>query len=120
MELKPLTCPNCGGAVNRERMICEYCGTKFKIEGNEIGVIRFEHVTSPARNLCVETRIPKELIAVGEADHVIGYAKRQIAEQLVDRMLQGEMIEFRSEMDWKYCQQIISARLRVLDPHYRF
>lgn len=120
MTLKPLSCPNCGGAVNRERRICEYCGTKFEIEGGDLGVIRLETYSSPTRTLCMETRIPRELMAVGDADHVIAYSKRQIAEQLVDKMLQGEMIEFRSEMDWKECQQIISARLRVLDPRYRF
>lgn len=119
--MKSLTCPNCGGTINRARKICEYCGTQFEFEeGDEIGVLRVEHYSSPVRNLRMETRIPKELIEFGEAEHVIGYAKRQIAEQMVDRMLQGDMIEFRSEMDWRQCQQVICARLRVLSPSYRF
>ena len=120
MTLIPLICPNCGGAINRERKICEYCGSTFEIEGNELGVFRIETCSSPTRTLRMETRIPRELMAVGDAEHVIGYSKRQIAEQLVDKLLQGEMIEFCSEMEWKECQQIISARLRVLDPRYRF
>lgn len=120
MTLKPLVCPNCGGTVNRERKICEYCGTQFEIEGDALGVLRVEHCTSPVCNLAVESHIPTELMTYGDAEHVIGYAKREIAEQLVDRLLQGEMIEFRSEMDWKHCQQIICARLRVLNSSYRF
>ena len=24
-----LKCPNCGGNINRERMVCEYCGTQL-------------------------------------------------------------------------------------------
>lgn len=119
MELKPLTCPNCGGAVNRERMICEYCGTKFDNGNADVSVLRVEHFTSPTRVLAAEAIIPNELHALAP-EEVIPYAKREIAEKLVDRLLQGDMIEFRSEMDLRACQQIISARLRVLDPHYRF
>lgn len=120
MTLKPLICPNCGGAVNRARKICEYCGTQFEIEGDTLGVLRVEHYSSPVCNFAMESHIPNELMTYGDAEHVIEYAKREIAEQLVDKMLQGEMIEFRSEMDWKHCQQIICARLRVLSPSYRF
>ena len=119
MTLKPLNCPNCGGGVNRERMICEYCGTKFDNGNADLGVLRVEHFSSPTRVLAIESHIPNELHAIAP-DQVIPYAKREIAEKLVDNLLKGEMIEFRSEMDWKHCQQIISARLRVLDPHYRF
>lgn len=120
MTLKPLICPNCGGTVNRARKICEYCGTQFEIEGDTLGVLRVEHYSSPVCNLAMESHIPNELMTYGDAEHVIWYAKREIAEKLVDKMLQGEMIEFRSEMDWKNCQQIICARLRVLSPSYRF
>lgn len=118
MELKPLICPNCGGAVNRERRVCEYCGTSFQFE-TDTQVFRIEHFTSPTRVLSAEAIIPNELHALAP-EEVIPHAKREIAEKLVDGLLQGDMIEFRSEMDFKYCQQIISARLRVLDPHFRF
>ena len=33
MDLKPLTCPNCGGSIDRTRLNCEYCGTKFFFDG---------------------------------------------------------------------------------------
>ena len=118
MTLKPLTCPNCGGAINRERKVCEYCGTSFHIE-SDTPVFRFETFTSPTRVFAAESIIPNELHSLAP-EKVIHYAKREIAEKLVDELLKGDMIEFSSEMDFKYCQQIISARLRVLDPHYRF
>lgn len=31
-KLNPYICPQCGGQVNRERMICEYCGTNFGVK----------------------------------------------------------------------------------------
>lgn len=119
MELKPLTCPNCGGKVNRAKMVCEYCGTQFSNAEINMGIFRVEHYTSPTRVFSAEVIIPNELHALAPED-VIPYAKKEIAEKLVDRLLQGDMIEFRSEMDLRACEQIISARLRVLDPRYRF
>lgn len=119
MTLKPLTCPNCGGRVNEARLVCEYCGTNFMSDKPDIGVFRAEHFTSPTRILNMESHIPNEFV-VQAPEHVVACAKREIAERLADKLLQGELIEFRSEMDMLHCQQIISARLRVLDPHYRF
>ena len=119
MALEPLTCPNCGGRVNEARCVCEYCGTQFKSDEPDFGVFRIEHFTSPTRVLNMESRIANEYVA-HDPDMTIKYAKREIAERLADKLLQGELIEFRSEMDMLHCQQIISARLRVLDPHYRF
>lgn len=119
MTLKPIVCPNCGGSVNVSRLICEFCGTKFKDADCDTGIIRFETYTSPTRVLGAETIVSNEFVAI-DPDNVMNHVKRNIAERLADRLLQGELIEFRSEMDFKHCQQIISARLRVLEPNYRF
>lgn len=120
MTLKPLNCPNCGGKVNREKMVCEYCGTPFKIEGNtEFGTLRIEHFTSPTRVIATQLRVSREQLMIAP-ESVEGYAKREIAEQMAQKLLEGNMIEMISEMDWKSCEQVISARLRVLDPHFRF
>ena len=116
MTLKPMNCPNCGGTVNRERLVCEYCGTKFD---DGMQPLRIETYTCPTRSLVGKVEIPREMHDLAP-ERVIPYAKRNIAEQMVDKLLAGDMIEFRSEMDWERCQQIISARLRVLDPRYRF
>lgn len=120
MTLEPITCPNCGSnRIDTARRVCEFCGTKFKIADHELGILRVEHYTAPTRVLGIETIVPNEMHEYAP-DNVIPYAKREIAERLADKLLQGELIEFTSEMDLKRCQQIISARLRVLDPKYRF
>ena len=120
MPIKPLTCPQCGGAINRDRMICEYCGTKFQIEDNGFAsVLRVETYSSPTTTLQVQTQIANEFVAAA-GEKVVDMAKKEIADRLADKLLAGELIEFRSEQDWRRCQQIISARLRVLHPTYRF
>ena len=30
MKLQALGCKNCGGSINKETMICEYCGTNYR------------------------------------------------------------------------------------------
>ena len=119
MKLKPITCPNCGGRVDVTRLICEFCGTRFKADDSDFGVIKLETFTSPTRVLGIETRVANEFVATAP-EQVLNYAKREIAEKLAIKLLQGDLVEFRSEMDFEHCQQIISARLRVLEPHYRY
>ena len=119
MKIEAHNCPNCGGRINIERMVCEYCGSTFGTPHSEIGVLRVEHYTSPTRVFAAKTMIPNELHAIAP-EQVVPYAQKELAEKLVKCMLEGNAIEFTSEMDWERCQQIISARLRVLDPHYRF
>lgn len=120
MTLQPLNCPNCGGKVNREKMVCEYCGTSFKIEGNnELRTLRIEHFTSPTRVISTQLRVSREQVTYAPKS-VEGYAKREIAERMAQKLLEGNMIEMTSEMDWASCEQVISARLRVLDPRFRF
>lgn len=119
MTLQPLTCPNCGGKVNRDRLICEFCGTEFNKNCGEIGILKIEHVEPNTRVLRAEVRVAREQLMIAP-ESVEGYAKREIAEQMAQKLLEGNMIEMISEMDWKHCEQVISARLRVLDPRFRF
>lgn len=30
MQLQALGCKNCGGSIDKETMICEYCGTRYR------------------------------------------------------------------------------------------
>ena len=119
MTLRPLTCPNCGGRVNRDRLICEFCGTEFNKNCGEIGILKIEHVDPNTRVLRAEARAAREQLMIAP-ESVESFAKYEIAKQMAQKLLEGNMIEMTSEMDWKTCEQEISARLRVLDPHYRF
>ena len=119
MDLKPMVCPNCGGAVNMSRLICEFCGTRFKDVDSNSDVIKIETFTSPTRIMNVESRIPNEFVALCP-EHVLDKAKDEIAQRLARNLLQGGLVEFSSGMDFARCEQIISARLRVLDPRYKF
>ena len=118
MTIKELKCPNCGGAVDREDLICHYCGTQF-VRKDDTPVFRVEHCSSPVRIFEKGVRISKEQL-VYAPESVELYAKKDIAKRLADSLIEGNMVEFISEMDWRTCEQIISGRLRVLERGYRF
>ncbi len=42
-------CQCCGGKIDRETMTCEYCGTQYKKENDN--VFRIEHCTLPVREV---------------------------------------------------------------------
>ena len=117
MTLKPLSCPNCGGGINRERMICEYCGTKFKHDSDS-QVFRIETYSQPIRAFQIQTAIPDEYLTSDNADYISEYAMRDITRKLADSL--KEMLELRREHDYRRNQEIITARIRVVDPNYRF
>ncbi len=102
MALQHFTCPNCGGRVNRDKMICEYCGTQFDRNCGEIGILKIEHVDPNTRVLRAEARISREQLMIAP-ESVESYAKCEIAKQMAQKLLEGNMIEMTSEMDWKSC-----------------
>ena len=117
MELKPMNCPNCGGTVDRARMICEYCGTRFK-QDETSPTLRLETYSCPIRPFIVQTMIPSEYLQSDNTDYIAEYAMRDITSRLADSL--KEMLELRREHDFMHNQEIITARIRVVDPNYRF
>lgn len=49
-------CDRCGGHINRATMQCEYCGTRFREENDN--VIRIETFRNPVREFSVKAVIP--------------------------------------------------------------
>ena len=121
MTIKELKCPNCGGTVDRKELICHYCGTQFVRNDDTptIPTLRVEHYSSPVRIFERSVSVPKEHL-IYEPENVEKFAKSHLAEKLAEALLEGNMVEFTSEMNWTDCEQVISARLRVVERGYRF
>ena len=121
MTIKAMTCANCAGTINRATMTCEYCGTKYEglyADGMLHCVV--EHQSSPVKILKLETSIPEELLRPDSlaresvADFAMGNIRDQLAKALEDCM------EIEMHYDIRQMRQIITARVRVLEPNYRF
>lgn len=115
IDLKPYICPQCGGKVNRATLICEMCGTAFK---EEPGLMRIV--------------VDRPGVHVLQANHIIGNEMLgalglKEASEMCIRRLAAEFAEsiapfMNVETEWepRTNQTMIRARLRVIDPDYRF
>ena len=115
-ELKPLICPNCGGRIDAARMRCEYCGTKFKRE--EGPVLRIEAVRPGVRTLATNVRIPECHIMNLENDEVRSIVRDQMSHQLAEALV--PMLDLSVGHDLRRMEAVVSGRIRVLEPEYRF
>lgn len=119
MKIEPLICKNCAGIINRKSMICEYCGTHYKLEHEELMPLMIEHYSSPVRVFNVKHAVSHELMHSGIspdviADHVMMNMRDQLAKAISDCM------EMETHFEPKTMQQIFTARIRILEPDFRF
>lgn len=115
-ELKPLTCPNCGGRINTSRMKCEYCGTQFKRD--EGPVLRIEAVRPGVRTLETNAMIPERYIMDLGDDAIRSIVRDQMSHQLAEALV--PMLDLKVGHDLERMEGIVRGRIRVLEPGYRF
>lgn len=121
--MKNMKCECCGAplkinplSIYCEGYICEYCGSKYKAY-NE-GVIRIETYQNPVRILMARTYVADDAVKyIGEekaAEYSIKNLSRNLAESL------APMLTIEKEYDPKCMRHIITAKVRVVEPNYRF
>ena len=121
--MKNLKCECCGAplkinplSIYYEGYICDYCGSKYK--ANNEGVIRIETYQNPVRTLIVKTCVSDDTVKdIGEekaAEYYIKNLSSNLAESL------APMLTIEKEYDPQYMRHIITAKVRVVEPDYRF
>ena len=112
--MKPYICPQCGGQVNRAKMICEYCGTQFR---EESGAIKIETYHPGVHTLGANAMVYKELAVLNPKD-----AAEMAIKQMANSFAEGiaQFMDVRTiEEPATGCIRF-AAKLRVLDSGYRF
>lgn len=112
--MTPYICPQCGGQVNRAKLICEYCGTQFREDKNEIRIMAYQ----PGVHTLQACAVVPEYEAVMSPKEMSEYAIRGMAQQFADGIAQ--FMDVRTDFDPEKCERVFRARLRVLDSGYRF
>ena len=121
--MKNLKCECCGASLKInpynqyfDDYFCDYCGSKYKAD-NE-GVIRIETYQNPVRTLIAKTYVSDDVVkGIGEekaAEYSIKNLSRNLAESL------APMLTIEKEYDPQYMRHIITAKVRVVEPDYRF
>ena len=115
--MEQLKCPNCGGNVDRERMICPYCGTQFKRDRDD-NFIRIETYTP-------KMGVIEAAVIVGEWDaQALGtkttaeYMTKELANKIAESI--APFMEIRTSYDAKRLEYMVRGRVRILEPDYRF
>lgn len=115
---KPMICPNCGGTINSDRGVCEYCGTHF-----DTGIMQIELSSYPARTsiLGANQRISQELLRTMRRLHPDTWTvdiMKTLSHQMAEKLIPFIEMDIRNEPETM--SAMISGRLRVLPPDYRF
>ena len=118
--MKNLKCECCGAPLKIDpyfdNYFCDYCGSKYKAD-NE-GVIRIETYQNPVRTLIAKTCVTDDVTKyIGEekaAEYSIKNLTRNLAESL------APMLTIEKEYDPQCMRHIITAKVRVVEPDYRF
>lgn len=116
MKMKPLICTQCGAPINRERMICEYCGTRY--EKNNDNVLRIETYRVPPAMLEGYVVYPRELALAVDPGDLSKMVCGQLATKIADEL--AKYIDYAVQEDPVSQNVTVRGRVRVLPPGYRF
>lgn len=115
-------CPNCGAAINVARRICEYCGTTFKLD---------DLLSGPTEPLKIVVQRPGvkvlgavmqmdryEMTMLQEGGDLDRYVRGRLAHIMAEKLMENMNIEYRHNPYLDSAEY--RARLRVLDPAFKF
>lgn len=114
-----LQCTNCGGNINPSTYVCEYCGTKYMRPKRDLPTQPLIVIDRPGvHTLQAKIRLDHNMIRlIGKED-----ASRICMERLVNELANNiaPFMEVETDNDIERMEQVVSARLRVVEPSYRF
>lgn len=104
-------CSCCGGNINQATMTCEYCGTEYKKEHEN--VVRVETFQNPVRTLGCKRMLDRRVLMSDPEDYskfAIQSLARQFAEVIAPYMY------LESSLDYETGRIILDAKIKVVEP----
>ena len=106
--------PCCGGRINRASMTCEYCGTGFKVEHDQL--FRIETFQNPVVTLGQGIRINH---------HDMYESPEQMAEWTIKRLANqfAEVIAPYMDLEYRFdpytADHVLEARIKIVNPIHK-
>ncbi len=97
-------------------MICEYCGSRFEREGEN--VIKIEAYQNPIRTVQSKMVVNNEIIAETDGEMLGRYVTESLAHNLAKEV--EKYMEVQVEADPVMGRAVAHARVRFVDPKYSF
>ena len=114
--MEEMKCKNCGATINPHTMKCEYCGTQYKRDCDN--VLRIETFQNPCKVYKSQICIPIEHIKYMGEEESAKIAVKQLSRNLAEAIAPN--MEMVSEYDPIDMQQKITVMVRIIEPKYRF
>lgn len=123
MTKEALRCNYCGGYVNPQTYYCEYCGTQYikpksrVSQPHEVMVVKYP---APFEVIAVQKKIPltefRQMRDIGI--QIEEHIRRDFADKIAKAI--ADKIEIYEDFNIDVYKKTYSARLRVVNPDFRF
>ena len=118
MDLKAMTCKNCGASINRSTLRCDYCGTAYECPNDRIKIV----VDRPGlHTIRCETKVAMDMMR-DSPEGARAYVLEDMRQQLADGLLAFMKITTKEDYSggpFGSCQ-IIRGEVRVVDPSFNY
>lgn len=104
-------CSCCGGNINRATMTCEYCGTQYKKEHEN--VVRVETFQNPVRTLACKRLLDREVLMTNPQEYS-EFAIRSLAGQFAEAIAPYMYLE--SSLDYETGRIVMDAKIKIIEP----
>ena len=106
-------CESCGAPINPLSGVCEYCGSRYRIEHGSVLMVE----NCKAVKLCAECAIPNEIV-FHNADSASEIALSEMSRKIADTL--KDYLKIVTRKDEFLNATIIRGEIRVLPPSFRF
>ena len=110
--MKDYRCTHCGGHISLTTMKCEYCGTQYKIENNQI--LRIETFHNPVETFSAVEAVSKKMMLEMGAENASEYAMRHLASKLAECI--PTAMQITTEFDRDRDVQMIRGTVKFVRP----
>lgn len=117
--MNKLQCTNCGGHINPDTYVCEYCGTRYEKPADRTMMLPPVIVENPkVQTFGAKVLVDQEMVRCLGEEKTAEYCVQQITSSLAEQL--APFISLETDFDPMRCCKIVRGRVRIVEPSFRF